>query len=79
MAGVRHIAREKWPGVAQTGDDVAAEAVIGFKPGLDFGMGTVAGVLRNVQRNRCHRPDIGTQLEQRPILLERLGQVGRLV
>ena len=42
-------------------------------------MCVVATLIGDVERDGAHGPDVGTQLEQRPVLLECPGQVSRLI
>ena len=55
------------------------KAIVRLQPGPDFRVCVVATLIRNVERDGSHGPDVGTQLEQRPVLLECPGQVGRLI
>jgi hypothetical protein len=71
--------REQRPSVAKSGDDVAPKAIVRFYPGADSRVCVVATLIGDVERDGAHGPDVGTQLEQRPVLLECPGQVSRLI
>ncbi len=79
MAGVRNVAGQQRPGVTEARDDVPAKSIVRLDPPLDPRTGGIGGLLGHVQRHRGHGPDEGAQLEEGPVLLERPGEVGRLV
>ena len=79
LAGVRHVAGEQRPGVAQAGEDVAPEAVVRLDPCPNCEMRGVAHLLGDMERHGGHRPDVGNLLEKGPVLLQRPRQIGRRV
>ena len=78
-ARVRDVARAQRPGAPEQVEDVAPETVVVAQPGALLVVARPLGRAGEVQAQVAHRPHERVELEQRPVLLQRLLELGGLV